>query len=73
MTRQQLIDALKAQNQIQPAALIRYRYDLGIAMLLGENLGKPWMSGDLIIFWADGDHTDVGADQEVTWVKGIYD
>lgn len=39
-------------------ALIEFQGEKGIAILLGENLVTgTWLSGDIIVFWENGDHT----------------
>lgn len=61
MTRQELILELNKQTSRQPTALVMDQHgDKGIAMILFKNMSHPWNSGDLIIFWANGDHTDYG-------------
>lgn len=44
-------------DEIQPAVRIEYQGHIGIAICLGESLGGPWQSGDVIVFWRDGDST----------------
>lgn len=67
MNRQQLIDKLTETHALQPAALVRHvkQDSIGIAIILGESMGGAWQSGDLIIFWANGDHTDINPDDDV--------
>ena len=37
---------------------IRFKGEMGMAILLGENLSKDvWLSGDIICFWEDGENT----------------
>lgn len=56
-----------AQCHLSRAALIRnadYRPchhvdGVGVAICLGENFTKLWQSGDVIVFWPDGEHTTV--------------
>ena len=59
INREALIAALNAQNSLQPMLVIEWKGEWGIAMLLGEQLSNTWRSGDLIIFWDDGDQTDL--------------
>jgi hypothetical protein len=33
------------------------RTEKGVALSLGENLTRLWQSGDVIVFWENGDHT----------------
>lgn len=67
MNREQLIQALRRQPQTQPMAVIRHaRLErVGVAMIVGESLGGPWQSGSLIVFWKNGDHTDIGSNDEI--------
>jgi hypothetical protein len=67
LTRDELIARLQARreqvNTFQPMLIVEYRGDYGIAMILGERLSSTWKSGDLIIFWDNGDQTDMGDGQ----------
>ena len=71
MNRAQLIEILEQQfnepRNWQPTAIVRHikQKEIGLAMLIGESLGGAWQSGDLIIFWRDGDHTDINPDDEI--------
>jgi hypothetical protein len=38
---------------------------VGVAIHLGENLAQLWQSGDIIVFWSNGDHTMVPERVEV--------
>ena len=53
MTAKQLDERL----DIPGAALIRWDKRIGVVFRIGENLSMQWQSGDLIVLWADGDHT----------------
>lgn len=60
----------KAMNQLErlgPAILIEglKGEGRGIAIRLGENLSKKWQSGDVIIFWSNGDHTTMDPEDEI--------
>ena len=56
MKRKELED--KFNKDDYPTALIEYEDDKGIAIRLGENLVTgTWLSGDIIVFWNDGEHT----------------
>ena len=44
------------------SAVIESEGDRGIALKLGENLSGLWKSGDVIVFWEDGDHTELPDD-----------
>ena len=55
----------------QPVAKVRtvdapnMRQGTGVAICLGENLSKLYQSGDVIIFWDNGDHGVFDGDHEV--------
>lgn len=38
-------------------AVIRHSGQFGTAILIGENLSQNWQSGDIIVFWQDGEAT----------------
>ena len=57
MTSDELRRRFEQTRDLQPTALINYQGDVGIAIRLGEVLSKTWRSGDVIVFWPDGDHT----------------
>lgn len=77
MNREELIEKLTEQydDTRQPAALIHdpQRGLRGVAFLLGENLSRTWQSGDLLIFWENGDHTDLGPNTEVDFWQPLFD
>jgi hypothetical protein len=51
------------QNKIQPTCMIEYQGEKGIVFQLGENLATgTWLSGDIIVFWEDGDQTTLPED-----------
>ena len=73
MTRQELILELNRQSAIQPAALVMDRRGRkGVALIIGENLGDPWNSGDLIVFWSNGDHTDIDERTDITILQPLF-
>ena len=73
MTRQELILELNRQTSIQPAALVMdQRGRKGVAVIIGETLGDSWSSGDLIVFWANGDHTDIDARTDITILQALF-
>ena len=73
MTRQELILELNRQTSIQPAALIMdQRGRKGVAVIIDETLGDSWSSGDLIVFWANGDHTDIDARTDITILQPLF-
>lgn len=41
------------------SALIEFGGERGIVLKLGENLSTqpPWLSGEIIVFWQDGENT----------------
>lgn len=41
----------------ETAFLIEYEGERGIALKVGENLSQTWKSGDIIVFWTDGEQT----------------
>lgn len=67
MTYQELEDKLNAHPCLQPAVIIREMkfQEIGIAICLGENLAKKWQSGDVIVFWPNGDHTTMNPEDEI--------
>ena len=73
MTRQELILELNKQTSRQPAALVMDQHgDKGIATILFENMGHPWNSGDLIVFWSNGDHTDIDGRTDITILQPLF-
>ena len=73
MNRDQLINTLLGHGSLQPVAEI-YHPQLGrkgVAILIGENLSKTWQSGDLIIFWDNGDQTDIERSDQVEYIQKI--
>lgn len=73
MTRQELILELNRQTAIQPAALVMdQRGRKGVALIINENLGDSWNSGDLIIFWANGGHSDLDARTDITILQPLF-
>jgi hypothetical protein len=62
MTKEELEAQFESDDSLAPCALIRFQGELGIALKIGENLTKHWQSGDVIVFWENGEHT-VLADQ----------
>jgi hypothetical protein len=63
----------KAMDKIeglQPAVLIEHGEEgRGVAIRIGENLAETWQSGDVIVFWPNGDHTTIHPDHEILVVK----
>lgn len=43
--------------EIGRAALIDYEGERGIIIKIGENLSSTWRSGEIIVFWEDGEQT----------------
>ncbi len=37
----------------------------GIALRIGENLSKDWQSGDVIVFWPNGEQTAVDGIKDI--------
>ncbi len=75
MQRSELVAKLKEQEDtLQPAALILdpKTGNRGVAILLGENLGYTWQSGDLMVFWEDGDYTDISESYEVEFIQALF-
>ncbi len=52
-------DFLRAQlnKEKMRGAYIESNGEYGMAMLIGDNLSSSWMSGDIIVFWGDGEQT----------------
>jgi len=56
------------------------RMERGVALALGENLTKHFQSGDVIVFWANGDHTalydehygDIRPDTEIKVLEYLF-
>jgi hypothetical protein len=44
-------------RKLTNSAVIEFQGQRGIVIKLGENLGGAWLSGDLIVFWDDGENT----------------
>lgn len=52
----------REDSPLVSAAIIEWtnkggRVERGVAMVLGENLAHNWQSGDVMVFWSNGDHT----------------
>ena len=45
-------------DELQPYIAIRHETSglSGMAIRLGENLSKMWQSGNILVFWDNGDH-----------------
>ena len=58
MKSEELIEKFKEPgDSICRAALIEYQDERGIALEIGENLSKDWLSTDIIVFWEGGEQT----------------
>jgi hypothetical protein len=57
MTTNDLIKLFDGYQGISPTAKIRYNNSIGLVVQLGESLSEKWRSGDIIVFWADGECT----------------
>ena len=51
------LNAILDEGILSASALIEHDGQRGIAIKLGETLSKTWRSGDVIVFWANGEHT----------------
>ena len=47
------------------SAVIEFQGERGIALLIGERLSKTWASGDIIVFWENGEQTVLPEDHKV--------
>ena len=58
MTNGELTEMMAKPDE-PSSALIQYQDERGIALRLGENLSRepPWLSGEIIVFWQNGDNT----------------
>lgn len=45
----------------------------GVAIELGENLSRTWQSGDIVVFWTDGEHTVLPDSFEFVRLLGAAD
>jgi hypothetical protein len=62
--------AIQSLDALGPAILIQHeREGRGIAVCLGESLSEKWQSGDVIVFWPNGDHTTIRPDDLVQVVS----
>lgn len=68
MLWKQFEEYMAAKEALQPCALIKNETEssVGIAIYLCENLNKHFLSGDLIVFWNNGDYTTCRDDDEIT-------
>ena len=58
MTPEELVRRIDGDSDsLSWAVLIEYQGIRGVAIKLGESLGDPWQSGDIVVFWQDGDST----------------
>lgn len=65
MTPQELENKFNAEDWNTVSALIEYQDERGIAIRIGENLAHNWQSGEIIVFWEDGEHTVLPDDFEL--------
>jgi len=57
MTPAELKALFDEDDELTNAALIEHEGARGIAIKLGESLCGVWGSGNIIVFWSNGDHT----------------
>jgi len=50
-------DDWRTGQPLVAAALIEWNDERGVVMCVGENLSQTWQSGDVMVFWYNGDHT----------------
>lgn len=50
-------EKLENSLQVNQAALIEKDGERGIVFKIGENLSATWQSGDVIVFWENGEQT----------------
>jgi len=55
------------------SALIEHEGARGIAIRLGETLHRLWQSGDVIVFWTNGDHTILPDEFELVREGDLFD
>jgi hypothetical protein len=74
--RMEFQDFEKAMNEgdsLQPVVLISSNagsgYERGVAIRIGESLSKKWQSGDVMVFWPNGDHTTMHPDDEIEIIR----
>ncbi len=50
---------LESAEDLQPICTVKDPYgdSFGIAVRLGPNVSDKWMSGDIVVFWRNGDVT----------------
>lgn len=65
MFNEELEERFKNDSGLAPSAVIEFKGERGIAIALGENLvTNTWLSGDVIVFWENGEHTMLPEEQE---------
>lgn len=71
MTGKSLIGRMNRSQMLCPSALINMpNQGLGVVFRLGGNLSDKWQSGDIIVFWANGDQTTLTEENEfdlISW------
>ena len=64
MLKAELSEELTNREARQPGALIEYQGTRGLAIMVGENW-PPFLSGDIVVLWEDGEHTVLPEDFEL--------
>lgn len=73
MTRAELEKRLAEEDVwMSASALIEHEGTRGIAIRLGENLSGSWQSGNVIVFWTNGDHTIVPDEFELVRQDDLF-
>jgi len=71
MLWKQFEEYMNGKEGLQPCVLIWNETEdlVGVAIYLCENLNKHFQSGDVIVFWRNGDHTTCRDDDVITILK----